>query len=140
MRNLSLRCWADIRKSNLAYPQIFFTVQASIFLFTMPQPEKQRLSIPDWLLPGLDPEWVNLWETYGSQMVRADEVTIEEYRKNPGAHSFTYPTFEGLHLLPVGVLGSGSLNILIQRPTCLPCRGFTDPCYSTIREDYAQNI
>lgn len=71
----------------------------------MHRSEKQRLSIPDQLLPGLDREWVELWETYGSQMVRADEVTIEEYRKNPGAHSFTYPTFEGLHPMSVKILG-----------------------------------
>ncbi|KAJ5160723.1 Alpha/beta hydrolase fold-3 [Penicillium canariense] len=57
--------------------------------------KKHRLSIPDHLLPGLDREWVTLWEKYGSQMVRADEVSIEEYRKNARAHSFTYPTFSG---------------------------------------------
>lgn len=56
---------------------------------------KQRLSIPDHLIPGLDPEWVKLWEEHGSSMVRADEVSIEEYRADPAAHSFTYPTFSG---------------------------------------------
>lgn len=28
-------------------------------------------------------------------MVRADEVTLEEYRTDPAKHSFTYPTCPG---------------------------------------------
>lgn len=75
--------------------------------------EKQRLSIPEKLLPGLDPEWVELWETHGSSMIRADEVTIEEYRKNPAAHGFTYPTFAGLHFMPVESLGRFSVLITL---------------------------
>lgn len=57
--------------------------------------DKQRLSIPDRLLPGLDPEWVKLWETHGSFMVRADERTIEEYRASPADYSFSYATCPG---------------------------------------------
>lgn len=59
------------------------------------EPPKGRLSIPDHLLAGLDPEWVELWEKHGSGMTRADELTIEEYRMNPSAYSFTYPVFPG---------------------------------------------
>lgn len=61
----------------------------------MTEEKKPRLSIPDKLLTGLDPEWVELWEKHGSSMVRADELSLEEFRKNPAAHSFTYPTCPG---------------------------------------------
>ncbi|KAL5380445.1 hypothetical protein DPSP01_007767 [Paraphaeosphaeria sporulosa] len=54
-----------------------------------------RLAIQKKHLAGLDPSWVELWNTYGAHMVRADEVSIEEYRKNPALYSFTYPTCEG---------------------------------------------
>lgn len=57
--------------------------------------KNSRLSIPDKLLGGLDPEWVNLWEKHGSPMVRADELSLEEFRKSPAAYSFTYPTCPG---------------------------------------------
>ena len=55
-----------------------------------------RLAIKQKHLAGLDPEWVDLWHTHGAHMVRADEVSIEEYRKNPALYSFTYPTCEGM--------------------------------------------
>ncbi|KAJ5767051.1 Alpha/beta hydrolase fold-3 [Penicillium nucicola] len=54
-----------------------------------------RLSIPKSLLTGLDPEWVSLWERHGSSMVRADELSLEEFRKDPAAYSFTFPTCPG---------------------------------------------
>ena len=54
-----------------------------------------RLAIPDNLLNRLDLEWVNLWEKHGSSMVRADELSIEEFRKNPAAYSFIYATYVG---------------------------------------------
>ena len=57
--------------------------------------KKGRLSIPDKLLGGLDPEWVELWEKHGSSMVRADELSLEEYRKSPATYSFTYPPCPG---------------------------------------------
>lgn len=28
-------------------------------------------------------------------MVRADEVELEDYRKDPAKYSFTYPTYKG---------------------------------------------
>ena len=62
---------------------------------SVPEAPKQRLSIPDHLLSGLDPEWVELWENHGSRMTRADELTIEEFRKDPSAYSFTYHLFAG---------------------------------------------
>lgn len=58
--------------------------------------KESRLSIPKRLLPGLDPEWVDLWERYGSSMVRADELSLEEFRKSPAAYSFTFPTCAGM--------------------------------------------
>jgi hypothetical protein len=57
--------------------------------------KKQRLSIPKKLLAGLDPEWVHLWEAHGSSMVRADEISLKEFRKSPAAYSFTFPTCSG---------------------------------------------
>ncbi|KAK1988195.1 Alpha/Beta hydrolase protein [Colletotrichum cereale] len=45
--------------------------------------------------PGIDLEWVRLWNEHGAAMTRADEVTIEEYRKSPARYSFTYPTCQG---------------------------------------------
>jgi acetyl esterase/lipase len=54
-----------------------------------------RLAIKKEHLAGLDPEWVELWHTHGADMVRADEVSLEEYRKNPVQYSFTYPTCAG---------------------------------------------
>lgn len=54
-----------------------------------------RLAIKAKHLAGLDPEWVELWNTHGSHMVRADELSLEEYRKNPAEYSFTYPTCAG---------------------------------------------
>jgi hypothetical protein len=54
-----------------------------------------RLAIKKKHLAGLDPEWVELWHTHGAKMVRADEISLEEYRKNPALYSFTYPTCAG---------------------------------------------
>ena len=65
---------------------------------TLLQPQTDdmpRLAITKEHLAGLDPEWVDLWHEHGAHMVRADEVSIEEYRKNPALYSFTYPTCEG---------------------------------------------
>ncbi|KAJ5587021.1 Alpha/beta hydrolase fold-3 [Penicillium hispanicum] len=72
---------------------------------------RSRLSIPEKLLPGLDPEWVSLWETYGSSMVRADEVSIEKYRESPGTYSFTYPTYSGPPVFHVD-----DIQIPVSRP------------------------
>ncbi|KAF7190095.1 Arylesterase [Pseudocercospora fuligena] len=55
----------------------------------------ERHSIPAHLLPGLDPEWVKLWNDHGRQHVRADEVTLEEYRKDPAAHTFSHASWTG---------------------------------------------
>ena len=57
--------------------------------------KESRLSIPKRPLAGLDPEWVDLWERYGSSMVRADELSLEEFRKSPAVYSFTFPTCAG---------------------------------------------
>jgi hypothetical protein len=54
-----------------------------------------RLAIKKEHLAGLDPEWVELWHTHGAHMVRADELSLEEYRENPALYSFTYPTCAG---------------------------------------------
>ena len=57
--------------------------------------DRPRLAIKKEHLAGLDPEWVELWHTHGAHMVRADELSLEEYRKDPSLYSFTYPTCEG---------------------------------------------
>jgi hypothetical protein len=54
-----------------------------------------RLAIKNEHLAGLDPEWVELWHEHGAHMVRADELSLEEYRRNPALYSFTYPTCAG---------------------------------------------
>lgn len=54
-----------------------------------------RLAIKTRHLAGLDPEWVELWNNYGANMVRADELSLEDYRKDPAKYSFTYPTCAG---------------------------------------------
>lgn len=59
---------------------------------------RPRLAIKKEHLAGLDPEWVELWHTHGAQMIRADELSLEEYRKNPALYSFTYPTCAGQSL------------------------------------------
>ena len=58
-------------------------------------------SIPDSYIDMLDPEWVKLWNEHGRKQHRADEVSIEEYRNNPAAFSFTYPTWAGPEVFKV---------------------------------------
>ncbi|KAK8048210.1 hypothetical protein PG994_009940 [Apiospora phragmitis] len=52
-------------------------------------------TIPEDAYPGLDPEWRELWNTHGSHIMRSDEVTLEEYRKDPAKYSFSYATYNG---------------------------------------------
>jgi hypothetical protein len=72
-----------------------------------------RLAINKEHLAGLDPEWVELWHTYGADMVRADELPLEKYRENPSLYSFTYPTCAGRC---VTVMFAESLLTHIQVP------------------------
>ncbi|KAH7241355.1 Alpha/Beta hydrolase protein [Fusarium tricinctum] len=58
-------------------------------------PSLKRLELRHHEYPGLDQEWRQLWNVHGSSMVRADEVSIEEYRLDPAKYSFTYPTCGG---------------------------------------------
>lgn len=58
-------------------------------------PMMERLEVRRDEYPGLDPEWRKLWNDHGSSMVRADEVSIKEYRLSPARFSFTYPTCRG---------------------------------------------
>ncbi|KAK2053413.1 hypothetical protein LY76DRAFT_619950 [Colletotrichum caudatum] len=60
-----------------------------------PKPVNGRLAFSAADYPGIDPEWVRLWNEHGGAMIRADEVTIGEYRKSPAQYSFTYPTCRG---------------------------------------------
>ncbi|KAK1990901.1 hypothetical protein LX36DRAFT_591649 [Colletotrichum falcatum] len=60
-----------------------------------PKPANGRLAFCAADYPGIDPEWVRLWNEHGGAMTRADEVTIEEYRESPAQYSFTYPTCKG---------------------------------------------
>jgi acetyl esterase/lipase len=59
------------------------------------QAQARAHDIPEHLLPGLDPEWVEMWNEHGRHLSRADEVSIEEYRKNPPAYNFTYASWKG---------------------------------------------
>ena len=54
-----------------------------------------RLAIPPKKYEGLSPEWRSMWNEHGSSMIRADEVTIEEYRADPAKYTFAYPTCPG---------------------------------------------
>jgi len=63
-------------------------------------PTEPRLAIKKEHLAGLDPEWVELWHRHGAHMVRADELSLEEYRENPAQYSFTYPTCAGQFCRP----------------------------------------
>jgi hypothetical protein len=74
-----------------------------------------RLAIDHKRYEGLDPEWTNLWMTHGADMVRADEVSIEEYRKNPALYSFTYPTCAGSCYL-CQKMAHWNADIFIQAP------------------------
>ncbi|TID06832.1 Arylesterase [Colletotrichum higginsianum] len=62
-----------------------------------PRPVAGRLAFPAADYPGIDPDWVRLWNEHGGGMVRADEVSIERYRESPAQYSFTYPTCRGTH-------------------------------------------
>lgn len=65
-----------------------------------PLAQQGRLAIHEGDYPGLDSGWINLWNNHGGgDMIRADEVTIEEYRKSPSTFGFSYPTWAGTALL-----------------------------------------
>ncbi|KAF2021448.1 hypothetical protein BU24DRAFT_438531 [Aaosphaeria arxii CBS 175.79] len=74
--------------------------------------KKSRLAIKQEHLAGLDPEWISLWNTYGADMIRADEVSIEEFRKDPAKYSFTYPTCAGPDVFHVE-----DMNVPVTKPT-----------------------
>ncbi|KAH0328936.1 hypothetical protein KCU71_g842, partial [Aureobasidium melanogenum] len=50
---------------------------------------------PKQWLDELDPEWVEMWNAHGGCHRQAEEVGVEEVRKDPAAYSFTYPTWAG---------------------------------------------
>lgn len=64
---------------------------------TVLQSKPGRLAVKEGEYEGLDAEWRNLWNEHGSSMVRADEVTIEEYRLDPARYTFAYATCSGMH-------------------------------------------
>jgi hypothetical protein len=55
---------------------------------------------PEQWLDRLDPEWAKIWNIHGAHHCQAEEVSIEEVRRNPTAYSFTYPTWEGNYGCP----------------------------------------
>ena len=71
------------------------TTTAAILTKARDEAKAASPAIPDDMYDGLDPEWVKLWNEHGRYQKRADEVSIEEYRKNPAAYSFTYATWPG---------------------------------------------
>ncbi|KAK8118257.1 Alpha/beta hydrolase fold-3 [Apiospora kogelbergensis] len=52
-------------------------------------------TIPEDAYPGLDPEWRAMWNAHGSHIIRSDEVTLDEYRKDPAKYNFAYATCTG---------------------------------------------
>jgi acetyl esterase/lipase len=52
-------------------------------------------AIPKEWISRLDPEWVSLWNEHGCHQLRADEVSVTQYRRDPKAYSFTYAAWEG---------------------------------------------
>ncbi|KAL4865119.1 hypothetical protein BDV12DRAFT_200402 [Aspergillus spectabilis] len=52
-------------------------------------------TIQDKYLPGLDPEWHQMWLEHGKDVSGVHLVTIEEFEKCPGKYSFTYSTWAG---------------------------------------------
>ncbi|KAH7165346.1 Alpha/Beta hydrolase protein [Dactylonectria macrodidyma] len=71
------------------------TTSTSTAAPTIPLTTSGRLEISPHQYEGLDPEWRALWNDHGGSMVRADEITLEEYRADPSSYSFTYPTYPG---------------------------------------------
>jgi hypothetical protein len=55
---------------------------------------------PEQWLDRLDPEWAKIWNIHGGHHCQAEEVSIEEVRRNPTAYSFTYPTWDGKYGCP----------------------------------------
>ncbi|TDZ33517.1 Arylesterase [Colletotrichum trifolii] len=87
-----------------------------------PKPSPGRLAFSAEDYPGIDPEWVRLWNEHGGSMVRADEVSIAEYRKSPAQYGFTHPTHSGpevFHVkdcqIPV-TRPAGKINVSIYSP------------------------
>ncbi|KAK3619755.1 hypothetical protein LTR56_023840 [Elasticomyces elasticus] len=68
-------------------------------------------AIPEELLAGLDPEWVTLWNEHGRKQLRADEVSVENYRKDSQAYSFTFPTYTG-----PAVFHEEEMNVQVSKP------------------------
>ncbi|KAL0933972.1 alpha beta hydrolase fold protein [Colletotrichum truncatum] len=98
------------------------TVSRSLRNDPTPKPSPGRLQISEEDYPGIDAEWVRMWNEYGGSMVRADEVSIEKYQENPGQYSFTYPTWTGpdvFHVedrkIPV-MHPHGTINVRIYSP------------------------
>lgn len=60
----------------------------------MPSSQADKAIPPEWI-PRLDLQWVALWNDHGAEKFRADEVSVEAYRRDPEAYSFTYPTWSG---------------------------------------------
>ncbi|KAF4781464.1 hypothetical protein HER10_EVM0012221 [Colletotrichum scovillei] len=87
-----------------------------------PGPVADRLAFSATEYPGIDPQWVQLWNEYGGSMVRADEVELEQYRKDPAKYSFTFLTCRGpevFHVedrkIPVTTPG-GKVSVRIYSP------------------------
>ncbi|KAK5404958.1 hypothetical protein LTR46_009567 [Exophiala xenobiotica] len=87
-----------------------------------PLSQQDRLAIVKGQYPGLDPEWVRLWNDHGSGMVRSDEVSPQEYRLDPAKYTLTYPLYGGpevFHVedreIPVSRPG-GEITVRIYSP------------------------
>lgn len=91
-------------------------------------------SIPEKFRPGLDPEWVALWTEYGSKVIPASQVTVEEFRKCPQNYSFTYPTCRGMLCLRSYIEDAISGLILITGPDVFQVKDVNVPVSSPAGE------
>lgn len=65
---------------------------------------------PDDLLDIMDPEWVKMWDEHGANKLRADEVSVEVYRQNPAAYTFSYAAWKGKYAILYSYKSLGNAN------------------------------
>lgn len=80
--------------------------------------------VPEPWLDKLDPEWAKIWNTHGGHHCQAEEVSIEEVRKDPAAYSFTYPIWDGKYrscsVYNVSAEDSAGPQVHLEKEFCIP--------------------
>jgi hypothetical protein len=51
--------------------------------------------VPKHWIDKLDAEWVDIWNAQGGYHCQAEQVSIEQVRRDPKHYSFVYPTWAG---------------------------------------------